>query len=99
MDSLEAEEIGKLINGLCRFICHVHEGSLVLGGDEPRFRPVFQNLMERVIIGIDETMAADALLALFEDVEVIIPVVADVILERPELLQKGVPVLISGFNA
>ncbi len=99
MDSLEAEEIGKLINGLCRFICHVHEGSLVLGGDEPRFRPVFQNLMERVIIGIDETMAADALLALFEDVEVIIPVVADVILERPELLQKGAPVLISGFNA
>ncbi|NLZ28650.1 MAG: hypothetical protein GX887_06775 [Firmicutes bacterium] len=99
IDNLEAREIGKLVNGLSHFICGLHEGSLVLGGDEPSFRPVFQNLVQKIVGEIDETVFMDALTALSEDLEIMIPVITDVILERPEILQKGVPVFISAFNA
>lgn len=99
IDNLEAREIGKLVNGLSRFINGLHEGSLVLGGDEPSFRPVFQNLVQEIVGEIDETVFMDALTALSEDLEIMIPVIADVILERPEMLQKGVPVFVAAFNA
>ncbi|NLI69518.1 MAG: hypothetical protein GX364_01445 [Firmicutes bacterium] len=99
IDNLEVKEIGKLVNGLSRFINGLHEGSSVLGGDEPRFRAVFQNLVQEIVREIDETQIMDAFTALSEDLEIMIPVITDAILERPELLQKGAPVLISAFNA
>lgn len=99
MDDLEAEEIGSIINGLCGFIGELHEGNLVLGRDEPRFRPVLQNFMDKCFNGLDEETVADAVVALFEDTEVILAVFADVMVKKPELLKKGISAFITGFNA
>ncbi len=99
LDDLKAEEIGVIANGLCLFVSDLHEGNMVLGRDEPRFRPVLQNFLQKIFNNLDEAAVADALLALLEDTEVIITVLADVIVEKPELLEKGFSAVVRGFNA
>lgn len=99
LDDLEAEEIGAIINGFCRFVNGLHEGSLVLGRDEPRFRPVLQNFLEKGLRDVDEMEAAGAMLALFEDSEVILTVFADVISEKPEMIEKFFTAFVQGLNA
>ncbi len=99
LSDLEAEELGKIVNNLSRFINTLHEGSAVLGREEPRFRPVLQSFLEKALQSVDETEAAGALLALGEDLEVILCVAADTAAEKPELLKNLFSALLLGFNA
>lgn len=99
VEDLETAEIAALVNSLCRFIGKLHEGSLILGRDEPLFRPVLRNLMEGVLGEIDAEALAGALQALLEDSEVILTVTADVLLQTPGLLGKVFPALLLGLNA
>lgn len=99
LGDLEAEELGEIVNNLSRLINNLHEGSAVLGREEPRFRPVLQSFLEKALQSVDETQAARALLALGEDLEVVLCVAADTAAEKPELLEKMFSALLLGFNA
>jgi hypothetical protein len=99
LGDLEAEEVGNIINNLSRFINTLHEGSAVLGRDEPRFRPVLKSFLEKALQNVDEAEAANALLALGEDMEVTLCVAADTAVEKPELLEKLFSALLLGINA
>lgn len=99
LSDLETAEISKLVNSVSLLIKRIHEGSLILGREEPLFRPVFRNLLEGVLDDLDESTVAAALQALLEDSEVIISVSADLMLQKPELLKKTFPALLLGLNA
>jgi len=98
-DEINAEELGEIINQLNRLINGLHEGSAILGGNEPRFRRVLQSFLEKTSRGIDEKEAGRALLALGEDLEVIFCVVADTAGQKPELLTELVSALLQGSSA
>ncbi|MGM0689037.1 MAG: hypothetical protein ACQESO_05580 [Bacillota bacterium] len=98
-DEIKAEELGAIINRLNRLINGLHEGSAILGGNEPRFRRVLQSFLEKASYGIDEKEAAAALLALGEDLEVIFCVVADTAVQRPELLAELVSAFLQGSSS
>ncbi|MEW5784533.1 MAG: hypothetical protein AB1767_05555 [Bacillota bacterium] len=99
LGDLETEELGEIINNASRFINKLHEGSAVLGREEPRFRPVLQSFLEKALHRVDETEAARALLALGEDIETLLCVAADTVVEKPELAAKVFSALLLGFNA
>ena len=99
LSELETAEISNLVNSLCRLVEKLHEGSLILGREEPLFRPVFRNFLEGVLDDLDEGAVAAALQALLEDSEVIISESTDLILQKPELLKELFPALLLGINA
>ncbi len=99
ISDLETAEVSNLINSACLLIKRLHEGSLLLGGEEPLFRPVFRNFLEGVLDDLDESTVAAALQALLEDSEVIISVSTDLLLQKPELLKEIFPALLLGINA
>ena len=99
MDDLETTEIAGIINGFSGLINDLHEGSQILGRNEPRFKEVLHNFVEDSVENLDETAASDAWLALMEDMEVGIEVAAEVIVDKPELLEKFFPAMIMGANA
>lgn len=96
---LETAEVSNLLNSACLLIKRLHEGSLILGGEEPLFRPVFRNFLEGVLDDLDESTVAAALQALLEDSEVIISVSTDLLLQKPELLKELFPALLLGISA
>lgn len=99
VDDIEAEELGAIINQLSRLINGLHEGSAILGGSEPRFRRVLQSFLEKAARGVDEKEAARALLALGEDLEVILCTAADTAVQKPELLAELFSALLQGSSA
>ncbi|MBW2459207.1 MAG: hypothetical protein JRI68_32215, partial [Deltaproteobacteria bacterium] len=46
LGDLDAQAAGRLINELSSLVVELHDGNLVLGGTEPRFREVFTRLTE-----------------------------------------------------
>ncbi len=99
LDDLDGDAVCNIINGLSGFINGLHEGNLILGRDEPRFRSVFQRFMEKSFGEVDEEEAAAAFLALFEDSEVVLTVAADFLLQKPELAEEFFPAYLEGVNA
>ena len=99
LDEMDGEAICSIVNGLSGFINGLHEGSLILGRDEPRFRPVLQRFMEKSFAAVNEEEAASAMLALFEDSEVILTVAADFLMQKPALATEFFPAWLTGVNA
>lgn len=97
LDDLKAEELGAIITGLSTLINKIHEGSAVLGYNEPRFRVVIESLLEKTLSNFDQKENIAALAALGEDLEVILYAVTDTLMQKPELLEEILPVLRQGF--
>lgn len=98
-NDLEAEELGTIINNVNRLINNLHEGSAILGGSEPRFRRVLENILEKTLQDIDEEAAAAALLALGEDLETVFCAAADTALKKPELTAELFIAMMQGSSA
>jgi hypothetical protein len=78
LDDIDQEQVGRLLSGLARRINQLHAGSVVLGGDEPRFHAVCRDWIAGVQRGLDGEALADAIVVLAGDAET----VADVLLEH-----------------
>lgn len=99
VDDIRAEELGAIANQLNCLVNRLHEGSSTLGGNEPRFRLVLQNLFEKTVQNLDPKEAAGALLALSEDLEVVFYVAADTALQKPELSAGLLSAMLQGSTA
>ena len=99
IDDLNAEELGAIINNLSSLINKLHEGSAVLGQTEPRFRVVMNSFLEKALSNLDQKEAAAVLVALGEDLEVILCAISDTVVQKPELMEDLFPALLQGFAA
>lgn len=84
--SIDASELGSTITSLAEIVNALHEGNLVLGRDEPRFRAVFDQFAEGLLENMDTEQLARAVVALGEDVEVVLESVTDLLHRDPQLL-------------
>ncbi len=90
LEDLDIEEIARLGSSIAGVINSLHEGNLVLGRSEPRFREVASRIIERYLGAVDWRANHAALVALFEDLEVLIKAFADGVSSRPEIMTDGV---------
>jgi hypothetical protein len=90
LEALDIEELGRLVSGIGATVNSLHEGDLVLGLNEPRFREVAGRLIERYMSTTDWHGNHEAMVALSQDLEVLIQAVADAATARPEVLAASV---------
>jgi hypothetical protein len=82
---LDAEAVAALVDALAALVVGLHEGSLVLGRDEPRWREVFTRLSEGVLDRVDGEKVARAAVAVAEDLATVAASLGDLAYRRPEL--------------
>lgn len=99
MTDVDKKELGRLVNGATRLVNELHEGNLILGREEPRFRSVFTDFSEALLNGVDQKQAARAAVALSEDLEVVAAVIAELLHQDPELLTLTASVEVAIYNA
>lgn len=90
LEALDIEELARLVSGIGATLNSLHEGNLILGSNEPRFREVAGRLIERYMSTTDWHSNHEALVALSQDLEILIQAVADATTARPEVLAEGV---------
>ncbi len=90
LEALDIEEAGRLVSVISATLNSLHEGNLVLGLNEPRFREVAGRLAERFLSSTDWHANHEALVSLSEDLEVLIGVMTDAAVSRPEMMADGV---------
>ena len=83
---IDTEELGRAITSASKIINALHQGNLILGRDEPRFRAVFAEFAEGILDNVDTKEFANAVVSLGEDFEVILDSVTDILHRDPELL-------------
>ena len=98
MQAVDTAELGKVINGAASMANALHEGNLVLGGDDYRFRAVFSDFAGSLLANVDTDEVASAVVALGEDTEVIISTLTELLCRDPELHLRLVSVGISLEN-
>ena len=98
LDDLDREELGRLIDNAARMINAVHEGNLVLGRDEPRFRTVFAEFAEGIMEQVDGREATRAFAALSENLDVMLGVATDLLPRDPEPLRLVVSAKVTLVN-
>ena len=96
--ALDTGEIGRTITSASKMINDVHEGNIVLGRDEPRFKAVMSELAEGILENTDVEEASRAVVALGEDLEVAVGSMMDLLNRNPELLVAGVSTWVSLHN-
>jgi hypothetical protein len=89
MLAVDREEVGKAISAASRLINNMHEGNLVLGRDEPRFRAVFDELAEGVLEHVDTAELSRAVVSVGEDFEVVLDATTDLLHRDPELMLQA----------
>lgn len=99
LSDLDAGKIGEIVTSASKLIGELHEGNLVMGGDEPALKPVLNEFVERVLATTDIEAAASALAALGEDSEVIFDVASDLLCRDPELLTNAISAGVSFDNS
>jgi hypothetical protein len=95
LSSVDAEELGRMLSNLSGQVNSLHAGNLVLGGEEPYFRQVFDDFCKRLFDNLDMKAAAGAISALGEDLEVMLGVLARQASRDPEMLLPIVETLAS----
>ncbi|RLB59217.1 MAG: hypothetical protein DRI90_15695, partial [Deltaproteobacteria bacterium] len=98
LGQLDTEAAAQVINLVSSLVVELHEGNLVLGGTEPRFREVFTRLTESVLDDVDQEQAALLVVALAEDLEVIAASLGDVAWRNPDLLSHVVAAMMSAVH-
>ena len=96
--ALDTGEIGRTITSASKMINDLHEGNIVLGRDEPRFKAVMSELAEGILENTDVEEASRAVVALGEDLEVAVGSMMDLLNRNPELLVAGVSTWVSLHN-
>lgn len=86
LQDIRMEELGLILNNLGKLINSLHEGNLILGKSEPRFRQAAKEMAEGLFSTLDAAELLKALVALSEDLEVLFFISSDIAVERPELL-------------
>jgi hypothetical protein len=86
LSAIDAETLGHDLSGISRQVILLHAGNYILGGDEPRFRAVFTDFMERLLDNLDRDAASHALVALLEDAEVAAAVLVDIVSRDPRAI-------------
>jgi hypothetical protein len=86
LQELDTGALARLVNGFSSMVTGAHEGSLVLGQHEPRFREVLARLLHDLLMHIDQAAVARAAVALAEDLETALQVGADRLHTDRELL-------------
>ena len=99
LKDIELKELSTIINNLNRLIADIHQGSAILGGNEPRFRSVLHNFLEQLLDNLDGEAAASALIALGEDLETGFSLAADLAIQKPELAAELFNALLKGSSA
>ncbi len=99
LGDLDTRAAGQVINELSKLVVELHEGNLVLGGTEPRFREVFTCLTESVLDHVDPERAGLMLVALAEDLQVVAASLGDVAWRNPELLRQLVGAMMTSVHA
>ena len=83
---IDTEELGRAVTSASKLVNELHEGNLILGRDEPRFRAVFAEFAEGILENVDTAEFARAVVSLGEDFEVVLDSVTDILHRDPELL-------------
>ena len=99
LSALDAEELGRLLTNLSGQINLLHAGNIVLGGDEPYFRRVFDDFCKRVFDNLDMEATTGAFSALGEDLEVVLGVLIQQASRDPEMLLPMAKMLASLNNS
>ncbi|MDY6795839.1 MAG: hypothetical protein SWK76_11290 [Actinomycetota bacterium] len=98
LSDIDSEQLGMVVNGLTGLVKSLHEGNLLLGRDEPRFRSVLSRFLEDLLIHVDKEQAALAVLAIAEDMETALGVIVDLVYREPDLLVLSTAALLSSVH-
>jgi hypothetical protein len=99
IDDLETEELGSIITSLSHLINGLHQGSAVLGGNQPRFQAILERLTTKILKGLDQEETAEAIIALGEDLEVLFTVAAETAAAKPEFFRELSAALLKSSSA
>jgi hypothetical protein len=99
LSDLDTESLASVINGLTAVVKDMHEGNLLLGRDEPRFKAVFTNFAEDLLAHVDNKQAALAAVAMAEDMETVLAATGDLLYKDPELLVLCTAASIASLHA
>jgi len=95
---LDAGEIGRTMTSASKMVNDLHEGNIVLGSDEPRFKTVLSEFVGRVLETTDAEEVSRAAVALGEDLEVAVGSMMDLLNRNPELPVIAVSTWVSLYN-
>jgi hypothetical protein len=98
MLGLDAGEIGRTITSASKVVNDLHEGNIILGSDEPRFKAVLGEFIEGVLETADAQEVSRAAVALGEDVEAAAGSLTGMLSRDPELLVLCVSTWLSLHN-
>lgn len=90
ISEIDTAALADVLNAVAGFIRDLHEGNLLLGRDEPRFREVFTRFSQELLDRLDKEGIALAVLALAEDAETMIRAMGDLLYRDPELLKTSI---------
>ncbi|WP_456468072.1 hypothetical protein [Archaeoglobus sp.] len=68
LESLNVEELAKLVENLAKFVNRLHEGNYILGRGETKFKEVAESVIERFLNSTDVEELKKAILAVLDDV-------------------------------
>ncbi|MBK5093806.1 MAG: hypothetical protein JJE48_09875, partial [Actinobacteria bacterium] len=95
---LDAGEIGRTITSASKMVNEMHEGNIVLGRDEPRFKAVLSEFVVGVMETADAGEVSQAAVALGEDLETAAGSMMGLLNRNPELLVLAVSTWVSLYN-
>jgi len=99
LSDVDTEHLGGVVNGLTAAVKDLHEGNLLLGRDEPRFKAVFTRFAEDLLAHVDKEQAALAMVALAEDTETMLAASGDLLYRDPDLLNLLAAAAIASTHA
>jgi hypothetical protein len=99
LEDIDQRELGGLVNAVSHFINVLHQGNLVLGRDEPRFKEVASRFSRGLVENVDGEQLKAAALALGEDGKVIGEVVSGYLFATPESTVALVKAVHTALNA
>ena len=95
LSALDAEKLGHVLSQTSRQLNLLHAGNYILGGDEPRLRAVFSDIMKRLLDNLDIEEVTDAVAATGEDAEVIAGTIVELTARDPAVVLPMITMLTS----
>ncbi|OFW69487.1 MAG: hypothetical protein A2V52_01555 [Actinobacteria bacterium RBG_19FT_COMBO_54_7] len=99
LEDINQKELGGLVNSLTEFINSLHQGNLVLGRDEPRFKEVAGRISKGLVESVDGEQLKQAAIAVGEDGKVLGEVISGYLFATPESTTQVVKALHTAINA
>jgi hypothetical protein len=99
IEDIDKHELGELLNAMAGLTISLHQGNLVLGRHEPRFKEVATRFSKGLAESVDKEKLKEAATSFVEDGKVIGEVIASYIYATPESTAQMVKTLYAAFNA